>query len=77
MWSPRRALHYHTCPHATRDQIVKDLGQLRESCAMRDRWLATARAERERWHGKYAIVVAENNALRKKLRALKVEARDA
>ena len=31
-----------------------------------------ARKDRERWHGKFAIVVQENNALRKSNRALRV-----
>ena len=41
------------------------------------RWCDGARikayAERERWHGKFAIVIAENNALRKANRALRVQ----
>lgn len=57
--------------------ISEDMAWMKEQIARRDwlaevRWKLAVRA-RERasfWHGKWAIVCAENNALRKRIREL-------
>lgn len=65
--------HDATCPSLTLDQLRDVVTGLIVQCNRLVRDRHKAYDERERWHGKFAIVTAENNALRKANRSLRAE----
>lgn len=65
--------HDATCPSLTQEQLRDVVTGLIVQCNRLARERHRAYDERERWHGKWALVKQENNALRKANRALRAE----